>query len=404
MCKNLMIVGIKHNKQKELWEFVEQMAPIMSESDDDGLGFSAMTTKGLYGERWLNPKEAFKYRKPWSRQDQAIKDNFAGVLEGDVRYNCFVENKGANLAPVQAILVHARWATCEKNIQNVHPFYRDGTALIHNGVINNVKQLKQIYSTCDSECILNSYVDNGVNKDPNKIAAVGKDLAGYYGCGVLTKNADGLAVMDVFRGPTPNLYAAHIKELDALVFCTRADMVNAACNKLKWDHSNFFTLGENKMLRLNAATGEMMSFHKFEAKTYDYSGSYHSHPGWESWQARRDKEELEEQEKAAKAEREAKEAATAKNLKELAEAGAQGVEVVSAGDMHVTLPESTKETLSDIQARVEEKRATEAEKKRQSQVSLVTAKQQEQKTLEKIATSALSSSDPYLASGITYKH
>ncbi len=376
---------------------VEKMAPIMSEHDNDGLGFSAMTAKGLYGERWLNPKEAFKYRKPWSRQDQAIKENFAGLLEGDVRYNGFVETKGANLSPVQAILVHARWATCEKNITNVHPFYRDGTALIHNGVISNVKQLKQIYSTCDSECILNSYVDHGVNKDPDNIKLVGKDLAGSYACGVLTRNKDGLAVMDVFRG-TPMLYAAHIKELDALVFCTRADMVNKACNELKWEHSNFFTVKDDNMIRMNAATGEMMSFHKFTSKSYDYGSGYNNH-NWESWQARRDREEIEEQEKLAKAKAD-KEAETAKNLKELNEAGAKGVESLDGEKKW------DKETLADIQSRIEESRATQGKDEKKSLVipQVQTAKQLEQKTLEKIATSVLSNVDPFVAGGLNYKH
>lgn len=282
MCKNLMIAGVKPDKQDELEAFMTTMAPLMSANDKDGLGYIAMSDKGLWGERWLINAEAFRNRKVWSRSDQKIKEDFKGTLEGGAKYNCFQEPEAVN-EPTFAVIMHARFATCEKSMANVHPFYRDGVGLIHNGVISNVKELKQITSTCDSECILNSYVEHGVAANPDNIAKVGHDLVGGYTCGVLTKDKDGNPILDIFRSQ-PTLYACFIPELDALVFCTSSAMVVDACKELQWKTGNFFRLKDDDMVRLDARTGRFLSHHKFKStawsqSTRNYNSYYGDHDG-----------------------------------------------------------------------------------------------------------------------------
>ncbi len=311
MCKNLSVVGIKSNKQKEAWQFLHKMAPLMTKGDDDGLGYAAMTSRGMYGERWLHTNQAFHYRKAWSQKDQQLKDDFKGLLEGGPSYNAFAEDKKLTGLPVTAVIMHARWATGEVALKNVHPFYRDGTAIIHNGVINNAEKLKMITSTCDSETILNSYVDNKVNVNPANIDSVSKELRGYYGCIALSKDATGRPIMDIFRGPEPYIYACYIKELDALVFCTSALMVIEACKELKWNHHNFFLIKENSMMRMDASTGKLISGSPFIAQRFDT----HNHNGydgensqsWMAWQERRDKELAEEAEQVTSDSKKSKE-------------------------------------------------------------------------------------------------
>jgi hypothetical protein len=272
----MMVVGVKAHKQKELDKLMLEMAPIMSGHDKDGLGYMALTSKGMYGERWFNPAHAFQNRGECANIEEKIKETFEGDLEGSQGYVPFKQNNEAASEPKQAVIMHTRWATCEKSMRNVHPFYRDGVALIHNGVISNVRELTQITSTCDSEGILNSYVDNDVSNNPDNISKVGQFLRGSYTCGVLTRNADGVGVLDLFRS-SPNLSACFIRELDALVFVTAEHMLITACRNLGWKHGAFMSLKDDKMVRINAATGGRISSHKFFSITgygNSYAGSY----------------------------------------------------------------------------------------------------------------------------------
>lgn len=272
----MCVVGVKSHKQKELHDLMLEMAPIMSERDQDGLGYMALTSKGMYGERWFDPKDAFKDRSGWVNIQENNSKLFEGEIESTPFYLPFKQNNEAATEPKQAVIMHTRWATCEKAMKNVHPFYRDGVALIHNGVISNVNQLKQLTSTCDSEGILNSYVDNSVSTIPDNISKVGNFLKGSYTCGVLTRDANGVGVLDLFRS-SPNLSTCFIPELDAIVFVTAEHMLSQACRNLGWKHSAFMKLKEDGMVRINAETGEHMSKHLFSSSnglgSY-YEGAY----------------------------------------------------------------------------------------------------------------------------------
>lgn len=260
------------------------MSPFMSENDRDGLGYAAQDDKGVFGERWLNPQDAWKYRTPWSKKDKAIKDAFVNVLDGSPRYNRWgkVNNK------FHAVLLHTRMATCAIGLDNTHPFVsKDGqTALVHNGVVRS-STLKNITSTCDSELLLNSYVNNGVKASPAAIQSVAKEIQGSYACGVLTTDADGKPVMDIFRNATSSLYAAFVKELDTIVYCTNIDIVRKACKKLKWRMGSTFKFADNKIIRVDAKTGDLITQHSFTSESYygtangsGYYGGYDNNAYW----------------------------------------------------------------------------------------------------------------------------
>lgn len=281
MCKVLATAGVKPDKSDSLWKFIMAVSPFLSQFDNDGVGYAASSPNGLFGERWLHPAAAFKYRKEYTKVDIDIKTKFgkAVELEGGPAYNKFGVMSIGN---TQAVVLHARMATCGKGIENTHPFVSgDGKfALIHNGVIRNTTQLKNITSSCDSECILNTYTDNKVGSDPTNIQSVADDLAGYYACAVLGTDKDGVRYLDLFRDNSgATLYCTYVKQLDTLVFCTKADIVAAALKELKWKCGQFFTVQAGHLIRLNAITGESM----FEPIEFDTKGKS-SYSSWNNYQ------------------------------------------------------------------------------------------------------------------------
>ena len=272
-----MIAGLKPEASKEkLWQFLFAITPFMTHNDSHGVGYAAMGREGIWGERWLKPEDAWKYRKPWYKEDDLAKKNFQGTLEAEARFNSFGSGDPEHTS---AITFHARMATCEKNIANTHPFVRGNVSLIHNGVINNTDELENITSTNDSECILNAYVKYDVANNPDHISKVADDIRGYYACGVLSIDASGKKHLDIFRNSTAQLSAYYVKELDAVVFCTRSDMIRDACKQLKWTYGNTFTFKDDVMVRIDCETGKAVSTHKFNPN-YTYSTSYNKRGAW----------------------------------------------------------------------------------------------------------------------------
>lgn len=263
MCKNMMIAGLKTEvAEKDLWKFLVAAVPFMSANDKDGMGYAAIGKDGLFGERWLNPKDAFNYHTQFSKRDAEIEKEFQGTLDGTKRYNKF-----GKISSPYAVLFHSRMATCGVNLDNTHPFVSvDGTtALIHNGVVNS-HEVSNLTSTCDSELILNSYMGADVRITPNNIQKIGDQISGSYACGVLTKDSEGRDVLDLFRNDTNMLYAAYVKELEAIVYCTTAEIIRNTCKKLKWKHGSIFKVNAEKLIRIDAKTGKFISQHSFEDK------------------------------------------------------------------------------------------------------------------------------------------
>jgi hypothetical protein len=289
MCKVLAIAGLDPKKLKyiknnndpgsKIWDFMLAVSPFMSQGDKDGLGYAAMGETGLWGERWWHPKDYWNYREEWTQKDQEILEKSKGSLEAGPRYNVFGDSDPENTF---AVLLHARMATCEKSLRNVHPFVRDGMALIHNGVIRNTPQLKNLTSTCDSETILNAYVDLEVNKDPEKMQSLSDKLRGYYACALLGKDKDGVEYVDIFKDDLASLTATYVKQLDAMVYCTSADIVKAACRKLGWKTSSSFRCKDESFVRLNARTGEVVFKQQFKSGPR-WSGGPYTAEEWGRW-------------------------------------------------------------------------------------------------------------------------
>lgn len=272
ICRNLFVIGVKPEVAKEkLWKFLIEAKPFMSYGQNDGLGYVALGRGGLWGERWLNPDDAFFNE---SRVVEPRKKH------GKVKYNNFgeIDSEGTT-----SVLLHTRYATCEKSMANVHPFVIGDTALTHNGMISNQKALKNLVSTCDSECILNEYIEAGVNTDPDKIQKVVDVLRGSFACGVMSKDGEGKYYVDVFRNTSSNLCARYVDELGAIVICTTDGVIEETCKKLGWTCGATFKFKEEQLVRFDAMTGELIFNKEFKPWYSSGNGHTHGHNGYNGY-------------------------------------------------------------------------------------------------------------------------
>lgn len=261
MCKVMMMAGIAPSKTRLAWEFMQASVKHMSKVDNDGLGYVASAKGELFGERWIKNSDAFKKRELVDAIDKNIMQTLGKAVSVKSTYN-FFGNRRLSLQ-ANAIMLHTRMATCGISIENTHPFVLGDTAMIHNGIINNVSELKQLQSTCDSECILNEYIDLNVQEYPDTINDVAAKLKGYYAVGVLSQ-VDNVPYLDIFKCDRANLVVGYVKELDTYVFCTLADILKKTAKDAKMHVTNIHHVNPGYLIRLNAITGERISVTEFD--------------------------------------------------------------------------------------------------------------------------------------------
>jgi hypothetical protein len=262
--------GIKKDKAKLANKFIHQMAELMSEGNSDGLGYAALDHRGnLFGERWWYNDEAFVTRNQYTKGKKIdtnitkqVKESYKDFVkledENNVepieKYNSF----GTLTDTFTAITLHTRMATSGREFANTHPFIDlvADTSLVHNGVIRNHTIQDQIRSTCDSERILNKYLEHEVMKLPSDIQNLIDDLKGYFACGIFSRDNNGKRILDVFR-TRASLSAAYIKELDCLVFSTKLNDIKNACSYLGLTIiSKAESVNEDTLVRIDPFTGK----------------------------------------------------------------------------------------------------------------------------------------------------
>lgn len=272
MCKIMVITGLNPKNVENNWLFIENMGTIMTgRANNDGLGYTAVDTKGnIFGERWLNNEEAFDIRTPAEK----VESRFLGFLEEEpevVKYSSF----GKRSDEIVAITLHTRFATSAKGILNTHPFVDSeaDTSLIHNGVISNVMQSDHIRSTCDSERILNKYLEFNVNKNPAAMQAMVNSLRGNFACGIITRDASGKRVVDVFKSRA-QLGGGIVRELDnAMVITTDKTDIKAVCKHLGMKVLSHHNAKEDLMIRFDAETGKALLSMKYTDTASSFQGS-----------------------------------------------------------------------------------------------------------------------------------
>lgn len=214
MCKLFGIVEIENEVKAE--RFAKKAIPLITRTDDDGLGIMRLGERGVHIQRWLEPPTVVRRKKSIALQkyDKALRhqQNEAG-------------RRSRNL---YAIGIHGRFATCAKSLENTHPFYRNGAALMHNGIITNAAEFPHPLSTCDSEALLSQYLKHDVVKNPARLTNALDGVGGYYAAIVFNDNG----VIDIFRDESATLHMAHVRGV-GVVIATTADIIVSTAKKCK---------------------------------------------------------------------------------------------------------------------------------------------------------------------------
>lgn len=233
MCKLLAIVDIE-NEDNAL-EFSELAIKPMTLKDDDGLGVIMLGDQGLGVERWLKPSDfpnAYVLDDKLNKYQALLPSGYN--TEGDV-----------SQTHIYAIGVHSRTATGPKCLANVHPFVREGIALIHNGVINNHEKFKKEVSSCDSEALLSLYLQENVKNDLKDIQKVTDEASGLYAFMVFDPIAKSLTIT---KDKSTSLFFAHVSTVGT-VFCTTEEIIKSCIGRMKLKQSPIYPFPDNTSMR-----------------------------------------------------------------------------------------------------------------------------------------------------------
>lgn len=252
MCKVSAISKVNDKMRDDAWVFMMMLGELMSSGNNDGLGYAAFDKSGnIFGEKWLNNKDAFK--------DLSLEVPNLNANKMDKIYSYFGDKVLKN--EMQAMVLHTRAATCGRGIQNTHPFInreeKPSVAIIHNGVIGNHETLTKKFSTCDSEVIVHLYDEYNVHKDLNRISQVTSRLRGWYTVLALSKDENGTMFIDAFTDSN-RLSSFYVKELDTRVYSTMPADILKVAEYLGMKCSEGRTMKPNTAQRINALTGEVM--------------------------------------------------------------------------------------------------------------------------------------------------
>jgi hypothetical protein len=167
-----------------------------------------------------------------------------------------------------AILSHARTSTGDVAIFNTHPHYKDGLALVHNGVVDE-HGLDLLGTTCDSAGILWSYIQSGVRERPSYIKHAMNRVCGWYACIVLGKDKRGPYV-DVWRSGA-DLWVCYLPGV-GIVWCTKPEQLQRACQTTGDVVKTHAAVKEDQMLRVRQG----LRMQQLTPESFPYEHNYWS--------------------------------------------------------------------------------------------------------------------------------
>lgn len=284
MCKLLIVLGTKQPAKTR--QFMEKMLEPMSVCNAHGAGYTAVRKDGtIFTERWKDNKEALR-GDPKDSKDNKIAKKFGDLVElSKVPEDTYSFQGETNWSDVTSVIMHTRYATCDKTFDNVHPFVDDDnvTSIAHNGMISNHKEFKKLNSTCDSEIFLTEYNKRKIGANPAKIVDLVQDLQGYWALASTTLDNKGKRIVDIFtsnRHGSGSLVVAYIKELDGYVFTSASDNIKTAIKALKWDEDyTSHTVVPHVFARFDAVTGKTTELIKYGEKMDSYQVEPAKHGG-----------------------------------------------------------------------------------------------------------------------------
>ncbi len=214
MCKLFAIVEVENQKNAEM--FTKVAIPAVTKTDNHGMGIMRLGENGVHSQRWLVPPKVIRKKE----SKKMLKYQKALMHEHN--------ETGKPSKSLYAIAVHGRYATCEKTIENTHPFVKDGTSLMHNGVISNASAFERTLSTCDSEALLTQYLATNVKENAVNLTKSLEGVSGYYATIVFNDNG----TIDIWRDDTATLFLAHVRDV-GVVIATTAEIITYAAKVCK---------------------------------------------------------------------------------------------------------------------------------------------------------------------------
>lgn len=276
MCKIAVFPYIKPGFESKALKLAQAMTPGMTKADKDGFGYLALGDSGIFGERWLDVKQAWKKGAKTDPAMQSAIEKMHDALVVPEKYNSF----GQATQRIHCLALHGRLSTNSISLKNTHPFVSECEThgIIHNGVIGNSHEFApDMKSSCDSEAILIQMRRVGFQNDPDKIQEVASQLSGYFAVASISRADSGNWYLDVIRDSSAELSAVFVRELQGFVFCTDPSIVYLACKRIGFKATNSFKVKPCTLLRFNPRTGETIAKRNFieripEAKPIASSG------------------------------------------------------------------------------------------------------------------------------------
>ena len=149
MCKLFGISSVAGWNRKTL-EATLLAAQSAFSGEKDGFGYAVRTSRGLYGERYVNPNDFTGVGGA-----QAL-DDYLDPISDAIDFEADTTGRLGKLKG--GLIVHGRTSTNDLDIENTHPFIKKQWALAHNGIVTYDGPDRHKRGVCDSEDILNSFV------------------------------------------------------------------------------------------------------------------------------------------------------------------------------------------------------------------------------------------------------
>jgi len=263
MCRLLFIIGA--SETKNIRPFMYHAKEEMSKGNNDGLGYTAIKNDGdIFTERWLKNDDMFNTT---TFIDDEMLNRFSNFIEEEKEYTLQGQPEWDK---VTSVMMHTRYATCSKGMNNVHPFVSDDgkVAVVHNGVIRNHDKFEKLNSTCDSEVLLTEYMRRNIDYNFFGIQDLVNDLEGYWAIGTTAVDQEGVRFIDIHRdNASATLYMTFVEQLGGYVLATREEIITYAIDKMGWEHNNrIFKVKAHSAVRFNAIDGEVMQQFSWEKK------------------------------------------------------------------------------------------------------------------------------------------
>lgn len=219
MCKVMTLTN--SSKIKNLEKFINTVRPLITSRDQDGFGWAAQGSKGIFGEKTTNVKTPYRL------------DSLAYAVKLPIVKRTY-EAIGEKSKLSGSLILHGRTSTNVLGLVNTHPIQRDGWTLVHNGVVSNHGPEYTMQSENDTEHLAYWMANGGISK-------VEEHLSGYYAFAAFGPDSR----LHVARDSKATLYIAWVSSIESYMVATTESLIKDTCAGMKWSHGPIDAIEDN---------------------------------------------------------------------------------------------------------------------------------------------------------------